>query len=200
MLGNILEREVVLLEPGRHEELHRAGAEGSVALDRGRDDLPAQLAGQLERGDLAPPETGREVPEGPFSGRGFVDRLTAPVAVGDGHEVRAVRAPRHAAQDLDGPVVQRLEGGVVVTAVEPAELELVEGGGREVADRLEAIIVAQNAVLLQQRELKRIINMPELPVDTQTLVVPTTPPDPVDTRISFAAHNCSMVTDDEAPR
>jgi outer membrane protein len=48
-----------------------------------------------------------------------------------------------------------------------------------VADRLESIIVAQNNVLLQQRELKRIINTPGLTVDTKTMVTPTTPPDPV---------------------
>ncbi len=48
-----------------------------------------------------------------------------------------------------------------------------------VADRLEAIIVAQNNVLVQQRELKRIINMTGLTVDTKTMVVTATPPDPV---------------------
>ncbi len=49
-----------------------------------------------------------------------------------------------------------------------------------VADRLEAIIIAQNNVLLQQRELKRIINLPGLTVDSTVLVVPTTEPDPVE--------------------
>jgi outer membrane protein TolC len=48
-----------------------------------------------------------------------------------------------------------------------------------VAARLQAIIVAQNNVLLQQRELKRIINLPGLTVDTKTMVVTSTPPDPV---------------------
>jgi outer membrane protein TolC len=48
-----------------------------------------------------------------------------------------------------------------------------------VADRLEAIIVAQNNVLVQQRELKRIINMTGLTVDTKTMVITATPPDPV---------------------
>jgi outer membrane protein len=49
-----------------------------------------------------------------------------------------------------------------------------------VADRLEAIIIAQNNVQFQQRELKRIINMPGLTVDTKTMVVPASPPDPVE--------------------
>jgi outer membrane protein TolC len=48
-----------------------------------------------------------------------------------------------------------------------------------VAARLQAIIVAQNDVLVQQRELKRIINTPGLTVDTKTMVVTATPPDPV---------------------
>jgi outer membrane protein TolC len=48
-----------------------------------------------------------------------------------------------------------------------------------VAARLQAIIVAQNNVLIQQRELKRIINMPGLTVDTKTMVTTATPPDPV---------------------
>lgn len=48
-----------------------------------------------------------------------------------------------------------------------------------VAERLDAIIRAQNAVLQQQRELKRIINSPGLEVDTTTLLVPASPPDPV---------------------
>jgi outer membrane protein TolC len=49
-----------------------------------------------------------------------------------------------------------------------------------VADRLEAIIVAQNNVQFQQRELKRIINLPGLTVDTKTMVAPASPPDPVE--------------------
>jgi outer membrane protein len=48
-----------------------------------------------------------------------------------------------------------------------------------VAARLQAIIAAQNDVLLQQRELKRIINTPGLTVDTKTMIATTTPPDPV---------------------
>jgi outer membrane protein TolC len=48
-----------------------------------------------------------------------------------------------------------------------------------VAERLEAIITAENALLTQQRELKRIINMPGLAVDTPTIIEPATTPDPV---------------------
>lgn len=45
------------------------------------------------------------------------------------------------------------------------------------AQRLEAIIIAENSVLLQQRELKRILSAPDLPLDSRTLVVPETLPD-----------------------
>lgn len=60
-----------------------------------------------------------------------------------------------------------------------AEIEVIRAqSGR--ADRMEAIIVAQNDVLRQQRELKRIVNMPGLEIDSTALVVPGTLPDPVE--------------------
>lgn len=49
-----------------------------------------------------------------------------------------------------------------------------------VADRLEAIIVAANSALTQQRELKRIINRSDLPVDADTQLITATPPDPAE--------------------
>ncbi|MEK6700827.1 MAG: TolC family protein [Planctomycetota bacterium] len=60
-----------------------------------------------------------------------------------------------------------------------AEVEVIRAQGG-VADQLEQIILAQNDVLTQQRELKRIINEPGLPIEAQTLVEPETPPDPVE--------------------
>ena len=47
------------------------------------------------------------------------------------------------------------------------------------ADRLEAIVRAQNDLLDRQRELKRIINLPGLTIETRTLVRTATLPDPV---------------------
>lgn len=47
------------------------------------------------------------------------------------------------------------------------------------AGKLALIIDAENSVLQQQRTLKRIMNMPELPLDSATQVLPATPPDPV---------------------
>ncbi len=48
-----------------------------------------------------------------------------------------------------------------------------------VAEQLDGIITAQNSLLTQQRELKRIINQPGLDVATTTQVLTATPPDPV---------------------
>ncbi len=60
-----------------------------------------------------------------------------------------------------------------------AEIEIIRAQGG-VANQLEQIILAQNDVLTQQRELKRIINEPGLPIEAQTLIEPGTPPDPVE--------------------
>lgn len=49
-----------------------------------------------------------------------------------------------------------------------------------VADRLGAIISAQRNVLIQQREFKRIVNMPGLTLDSPTIITTATPPDPVE--------------------
>lgn len=66
-----------------------------------------------------------------------------------------------------------------VNAGSAAEIEVVRAQSG-VASSLDAIIRAENAVLAQQRELKRIANMPGLDVQTTTVVLPATPPDPVE--------------------
>ncbi len=48
-----------------------------------------------------------------------------------------------------------------------------------VAERLEAIIIAENAALAQQRELKRLVNLPDLGPESSAQVLPSSPPDPV---------------------
>lgn len=58
----------------------------------------------------------------------------------------------------------------------PIEITRAESG---VAERLEAIIIAETIVLRQQRDLKRIMNHPDLPMDSPTFIVPTTDPDPL---------------------
>lgn len=67
-----------------------------------------------------------------------------------------------------------------------AEIEVIRAEAG-LAERLEAIIVAENAVLQQQRTVKRIINQPGLEIQTATMIVPATAPDPV--RYAFAAEN-----------
>ncbi len=66
-----------------------------------------------------------------------------------------------------------------VAAGGAAEIEVIRAqSGR--ADRMESIITAQNLVLQQQRELKKIINLPGLPIDSTALVITGTLPDPVE--------------------
>jgi outer membrane protein TolC len=60
-----------------------------------------------------------------------------------------------------------------------AEIEVTRAEAG-ISDRLEAIIVTQNVVRLQQRELKRIMNMEGLDVESTTMVVTSTKPDPVE--------------------
>jgi outer membrane protein len=66
-----------------------------------------------------------------------------------------------------------------VRAGRVAEIEVIRAQAG-VAERLDAIIRAQNTVLTSQRELKRLVNRPGLDVDSGTMVVPASPPDPVE--------------------
>ena len=66
-----------------------------------------------------------------------------------------------------------------VRAGRVAEIEVIRAQSG-VADRLEAIVRVQNDVFTRQRELKRVINRPELDVESATLIVPRTEPDPVE--------------------
>jgi outer membrane protein len=58
------------------------------------------------------------------------------------------------------------------TAADP-EIVRAESG---VADSLEAIIIAENAVRDRQREIKRILNQPGMEMNTETIVIPATKP------------------------
>jgi outer membrane protein len=74
------------------------------------------------------------------------------------------------------------------TQLERAQ-RLVEAGQRPqveiiraeagVADQLQAIILAENSLRDRERELKRVVHKAGLDVQTRTIVIPTTPPDPV---------------------
>jgi outer membrane protein TolC len=56
-----------------------------------------------------------------------------------------------------------------------AEVEIVRAESG-VADTIEQIITSENAVRDRQRELKRLLNQPDLGVDTDTIIVPISPP------------------------
>lgn len=58
-----------------------------------------------------------------------------------------------------------------------AEVEIIRAQAG-VAERLEAIIVAENAVLQNQRDLKRLMSMPDLDIDTTIIIKTVTDPAP----------------------
>ncbi len=62
-----------------------------------------------------------------------------------------------------------------VKAGKEAPVEVVRSDSG-VADKLEAIIVAENSLRDRQRELKRIMNMPGLGMETPTVIIPATKP------------------------
>jgi outer membrane protein TolC len=61
-------------------------------------------------------------------------------------------------------------------AAAETEVTRAESG---VADRLEGIIVADNAVRQRERDLKRILNRPDIAMDSPTIVVPASKPNPL---------------------
>ncbi|MHC4975852.1 MAG: TolC family protein [Planctomycetota bacterium] len=81
-----------------------------------------------------------------------------------------------------------------VDAGADSEIEVIRAE-EGVAQRLEAIINAQENVLTQQRELKRIVNTPDMPMESRTAIRPASDPDPVvyqleeDTLIAAALAN-----------
>ncbi len=98
-------------------------------------------------------------------------------------QVRAELDVRQQQYELAVAQLERAKRRVAGGAAAEIEQTRAEAG---IADRLEAIIVAQNALRLQQRELKRVMNMEGLDVDTRTMVVTTTPPAPVEYRFDPA--------------
>lgn len=66
----------------------------------------------------------------------------------------------------------------LVEAGTDAEVEVIRAESG-VADGLEAIIVAENALRDQERTMKRILNRQGLPMSSRTVMIPTTPPEPV---------------------
>lgn len=93
------------------------------------------------------------------------------------YQARQVLEVRQRQYELAQNQLERAERRVQAGAA--AEIEEVRAQAG-VARTLEAIIIAQNALLAQQRELKRIVNLPGLTIDTLSMVVPGTEPDPVE--------------------
>ena len=65
-----------------------------------------------------------------------------------------------------------------VLSGERAQVEIIRAEAG-VAQRLEAIIVAENNLRDRERELKRVLNKAELEMQTPTVLIPATEPDPV---------------------
>lgn len=90
-----------------------------------------------------------------------------------------------ARRDLE---VQRKEYDLATAQLERAHRQVNQGASPEVeiiraesgvADKVESIITAENALRDRQRELKRIINEPGLEMDSRTVLLPGTSPKPV---------------------
>ena len=82
-----------------------------------------------------------------------------------------------AALDLADAQLQRAKNLVDAGQVPRIEIIRAEAG---LAQRLRAIIIAENLVRQRQRELKKALNIPGLDVDSKTKIITVTPPDPVD--------------------
>jgi outer membrane protein len=82
---------------------------------------------------------------------------------------------------------RRLDAGDV------AEIEVLRAQAG-VAEQLDGIITAQNSLLTQQRELKRIINQPGLDISSTTQVLPASPPDPARYEFDTAALTTAAIT------
>jgi len=84
---------------------------------------------------------------------------------------------RKSEYDLAQAQLERAERQV--RAGTAAEVEVIRAQSG-VAQRLESIIIAENAVRDSQRELKRILNIPEINMGSATIIIPMTEPNPVE--------------------
>lgn len=89
------------------------------------------------------------------------------------YAARQVLAVRKQEYDLAISQLNRARRQAEIGVVAEVDVVRAESG---VADKLEAIIVAENDVRDRERELKRLINEPDLAVDTLTIIVPATEP------------------------
>ncbi len=73
----------------------------------------------------------------------------------------------------------------LVDAGQRAQVEIIRAEAG-VADQLQAIILAENSLRDRERELKRVVQKAGLDVQTPTIVIPTTEPDPIRYRLDPA--------------
>ena len=108
--------EVMLLHVVGHEELQRARPERAFAFYRRRNQMPAEMVGQLKRRDFALPQSVRKVPQRTLAPRRLVDALRDDVitlfASRQIDEKRRVRAVGHAAEHDDLTRLQYIERDV----------------------------------------------------------------------------------------
>lgn len=81
-------------------------------------------------------------------------------------------------QEYDLAVVQLQRARRMVQQGASAEVEIVRADSG-VADTVEAIIIAENQLADRQRELKRILNQPDLEVGSPTAIIPDSLPTPI---------------------
>ncbi len=78
--------------------------------------------------------------------------------------------------DLAVTQLERARRQVKLGVVAEVEVIRAESG---VAERLESIIISENTLRNQERELKRILNIPNLAMASMTILIPTTQPNPL---------------------
>jgi outer membrane protein TolC len=92
------------------------------------------------------------------------------------YAVRRLLEVRQAEYELAAAQLDKARRMVEVGELSEIEIVRAESG---VAETLNAIIAADNAVRLEQRALKRILNAPQLPMSGSTAIIPVTPVNPV---------------------
>ena len=95
--------------------------------------------------------------------------------------------------DLANAQLERARRQVKASQAPEVEIMRAESGA---ADALELVINAENDLKQRQREFKRLINDPELPIERDTIVVP----DSVPTTLSFDIDAADMIRDAMAQR
>ena len=89
------------------------------------------------------------------------------------YAAREILKVRKQEYDLGDAQLERARRQARAGVIAEVDVVRAESG---VADRLEAIILAENVVRDRERELKRILNDTELPLDASTVVLPTSEP------------------------